>query len=249
MMFACPNCGVGVGLNDRLCSGCRQPLGIGSLLDFYWKRLQKGALAAAVVRCSKCSAPVPIRDPKCPACRHPMTVSVAVSSVVDPSKRSLFAWAKSATPETKQRVRWMYFLFSLAVLWWTLAVVQERFPGNIVENSALAFVFLTALGLLGAILIPKDVIRIVAKRASRPLKLALVANYLTAMLVMRMLTNTWKEQALTLTGVLITTWGAGFVLTRFVWPIKEDVAELYREPDAKPKFDPSNPQGRKVRSD
>ena len=248
-MFACPNCGVGVGLNDRLCSGCKQPLGIVSLLDFYWNRLRQGVAAAAVIRCAKCPAAVPIGKSNCPSCGHPLSVGVAVDSVVQPPKRRLFAWAKSATPETKLRVRWMYFLFSLAILWWTLAVVQERFPGNIIENSALAVVFLTGLGLLGAMLIPKNVIKVFAKRASRLLKLALVANYLTAMLVMRILTNTWKEQALTLTGVLVATWIAGYFLTQLAWPMKEEVAALYREPDPEPKFNPSSPQGRKVRSD
>ena len=143
----------------------------------------------------------------------------------------------------------MYFLFSFALLWLTMALVHEHFPGNFFVQSALAVVFLSGLGLLSAMLIPKSVIRTVARRASAVVKLALIANYLTAMLVMRMLTTTWQEQAFTLAGMLITTWVAGVVLTAFVWPVKEGVADLHRDHDTKPTFNAANPQGRKARID
>ena len=249
MTFACPNCGRAVSLRGTQCDGCQQPLGLFALLKFYGANFQKKVQHSATIRCPNCPATIPIKSDRCPQCGHPLTVESAVDSVVEPRKRRLFAWARSASPETKRRVRWMYFLFSLALLWLTMELVEEHFPGNFFVQSALAVVFLSGLGLLSAMLIPKAVIQTVAKRASALVKLALIANYLTAMLVMRMLTTTWQERALTLAGMLITTWIAGFVLVSFVWPAKEAVADLHRDHDTKPAFNASNPQGRKVRHD
>ena len=251
MTFACPNCGRAVSLRGTKCDGCQLSLGLVPLLKFYWGRFGKKVQDAAVVRCPNCPATIPIKSDRCPQCGHALTVESAVDSLVAPRKRRLFEWARSASPETKRRVQWMYFLFSLALLWLTMELVEKHFPGNVFLQSALAVVFLSGLGLLSAMLIPKDVIRTVTKRATALVKLALITNYLTAMLVMRMLTTTWQEQALTLAGMLITTWIAGFVLTAFVWPLKEEVAALHRDPSPTPPptFNAANPQGRKARFD
>ena len=251
MKIACPRCAHVVGLNSRACSRCGLAMSLGSVVKYYWKRLWKGVQAAAVVRCGRCSSPVPLRSAWCPVCLSPVTLRSAIDSVVQPSKRNWrwFLAAANASPEAKRRIQWMYLLFSLSLLWWTLALVEERFAGGLVGHAALATVFLTGLGLLTLLLVPRKLVQTIIRRASALVKLALIANFLTAILTIRMFTTTWKERALILAGLMITAWFAAFLLSRIVWPMKEEFEEFYADKDDQRRFDPTDPQGRSGRHD
>lgn len=141
----------------------------------------------------------------------------------------------------------MHFFFSLAVVWWMLFLVEDRFGGAWWKHSAIAAVFLTASGLLAAFIVPKALIKIVVERTSVTTKLALICNYLSIMLAMRMFTTTWKERAFTLAGIILATGVAGWFLTHIAWPVKENVATLFKEEEKPTRVDPAGPQGRKAR--
>ena len=177
-----------------------------------------------------------------------MTVDAALDLMVEPRKRRLFAWAANASPETQRRVQRMYLLLSLAVLWGMVLLVEERFPGQWWKHSAIAAIFLSALGLVASLIVPKKTIRAILQGLSATTKLALMANYVCLVLAIRMFTTTWKERAFSLAGIIAATFFGAFFLTEFFWPASERVSELLQGEEEKPtQFKASDPQGRKAR--
>lgn len=243
MTFACPSCDGGVDLRTSACPRCGQALSLGAVLGCYWRKL----VGAANLRCPGCGRANPLSAKVCPACQKQLTVESAVDLVVTPRKRQLFEWAASATPATKKRVQRMYFLLSLAGLWWMLVIVEERFPGSWLSHSAIGAVFLCASGLVAAIVVPKKALEVLIRHASATTKLALVANYVCLMLAVRMFTTTWKERAFSLAGIILATGVAAWFLTSFAWPLKQGVASIFEEEEGPKGFETTGPQGRKAR--
>lgn len=243
MTFACPNCDRDVDLKTNACPGCGQALSLGGVLRCYWRNL----VGAANFKCPGCGHANPLSANLCSSCKKPITVERAVDLVVAPRKRQVLQWATSATPETRKRVQRMYFLLSLGVLWWMLAIVEERFPGSWFKHSAIGAVFLCASGLVAALVVPKKTLEFLIRNLSATTKLALVANYLCLMLAVRMFTTTWKERALSLAGIILATGVAAWLLTLFAWPAKQAVASIFEEDEQSRGFDTSGPQGRKAR--
>ena len=243
MTFACPNCDRDVDLKTNECPGCGQALSLGGVLRCYGRNL----VGAANFRCPGCGHANPLSAKLCSACKEPISVEVAVDLVVTPRKQQMFKWAASATPETKRRVQRMYFLLSLAILWWMLAIVEERFPGSWFSHSAIGAVFLCASGLVAAVVVPKKTLELLIRHLSVTTKLALVANYVCLMLAVRMFTTTWKERAFSLAGIILATGVAAWFLTSFAWPLKQGVASIFEEDEQSKGFDTSGPQGRKAR--
>lgn len=242
MTFACPKCGEGVDIRTSDCP-CGQALSLRAVLDWYWQKL----VGATNMRCPACGSANPISAKACDACNEAITVASAVDLVVTPRKRQLFQWAANATPATKKRVQRMYFLLSLAILWWMLVIVEESFPGSWLSHSAIGAVFLCASGLVAAIVVPKKALEVLIRHASATTKLALVANYVCLMLAVRMFTTTWKERAFSLAGIILATGVAAWFLTSFAWPLKQGVASIFEEEEQSKGFDTSGPQGRKAR--
>gem|GEM_PF-6596245 len=140
------------------------------------------------------------------------------------------------------RTQWAYMVFSLSLFWWMLSVVEERFPGNWFGHAAMACVLLTGLGFTFMVVVPRKVVQAMIRQPSWKMKLALMANYLTAILAIRIFTTTWNERAFILIGMFFTTWIAGWLLSRVVWPMKEEFTEFYRDtPDNQ--HDPTARQG------
>ncbi len=213
MTFACPNsnCDGDVDLKQNSCPRCGLSLSLGGILRCYWGKL----VSATNIKCPGCGEAVPVSSKACPNCKKPITVESAVDLVVTPKKRRLFEWAANATRETRKRVQRMYFFLSLAILWWMLALVEEQFPGDWIKHSAIGAVFLAASGLVASILTPKRMLEVVLKHLSATTKLALVANYVSVMLAVRMFTTTWKERSLSLAGIIIGTWLAAKPFTNW----------------------------------
>ena len=253
MNIVCPNCSRVCRLNDQTCSRCSLPLNFGSVIRFYWNRLWRTAKAAAVVRCGHCSAAVPMQSAWCPACHGQVNVRSAIDAVVEPPKRKWRQLFASMAPlerlRWESRTQWMYMLFSLSLLWWVLAIVDERFPGDWIGQAAMACVLLTGLGFAFLVAVPRRIVQAMIQRSSGRMKLALMANYLTAILALRIFTTTWNERALILIGMFISTWIAAWLLSRLVWPMKEEFTEFYRDKPVDKKHDATAPQGRTGRRD
>lgn len=251
MNIVCPKCTRIFRLSDRKCR-CGLELTLRSVIRFYWNRLFEKAKDAAVVQCGNCPAAVPLGSAWCPACQRPVNVRSAFDSVVNPPRRRWSRFFASMAPMERlrweARTQWAYMLFSLSVFWWMLSVVEERFPGNWFGHAAMACVLLTGLGFTFMVVVPRRVVQAMIRQPSWKMKLALMANYLTAILAIRIFTTTWNERAFILIGMFFTTWIAGWLLSRVVWPMKEEFTEFYRDtPDDR--HDPTARQGRTGRRD
>jgi hypothetical protein len=250
--IVCPKCTRTFRLSDRKC-GCGLELTLRSVIRFYWNRLFEKAKDAAVVQCGNCPAAVPLGSAWCPACQRPVNVRSAFDSVVNPPRRRWSRFFASMAPMERlrweARTQWTYMLFSLSLLWWVLAIVDERFPGDWIGQAAMACVLLTGLGFAFLVAVPRRIVQAMIQRSSGRMKLALMANYLTAILALRIFTTTWHERALILIGMFISTWIAGWLLSRLVWPMKEEFADFYRDKAPDTKFDSTGPQGRTGRRD
>lgn len=179
----------------------------------------------------------------CSKCGTPFTLD----SVIEPPRRRWREILENITPETRRRIQWCYFLFSVALLGWLLAYCEQNQEKHWVGHALLSVIFLAASGLLSVLLTPRQVIQNFSRHCPRLTKLAFVANYLAALLLLQIMIGKWWERALILAGLLAVTCLGAWLLCRVLWPMTQQVRGLYD--DSGQPFDPSAPQGRRGRFD
>lgn len=96
---------------------------------------------------------------------------------------------------------------------------------------------------------PRRIFRAISQRTTALIKLALILNYLTLVLVLQAWISAWWARASILAGVFAVTWLGVWLLTTFLWPMKEDLQSLGAPPPPTRRFDPMAPQGRTGRHD
>jgi hypothetical protein len=258
--FACPQCSQEIDLRRGVCPGCHLPLTLGAVVKFYWSFWYTRCRQTAVVPCTECGGGVPITAKACPACKTPLTVNSAVEKTLAPARqragqlvaggRETLARArtsmKKATPETKRRIQWVYLLFSVALLWWLLVCAEQNEVGTWLRRALLSVVFLAASGMLVIVVVPRHMLQTVSRRASILSKLAMVANYLTLLLLLQMMIGVWWQRALILAGLVGVTCLGAWLLTVF-WNATEKARNFIGQDNQT--FDPSAPQGRQGRFD
>lgn len=95
---------------------------------------------------------------------------------------------------------------------------------------------------------PKSVWGAFIVRFSRLMKLSIVVNYLTALLLMQHFIHTWMVRANILAGLFIATWCGAWLLCRFLWPIHLETVSILLGGGGNGGFDCADAQGRTVKS-
>ena len=207
MHFSCPRCHHNqLKLTDQVCPHCGLGLTVPALCRHYWQTLRDGFTRAAVTRCPKCHQEVPLSATVCAQCGQATDLDASIEATLEPPRRRWRTFLRSATPATRRRIQWVYLLGSAAGLWWMLAYVEEHFTQKWLGYAALSVVYLAVLSFLAVSLIPPRVFQTLNRRASIPVKLALVANYLTLLLLLQVIIGAWWARALLVAGLFLITW-------------------------------------------
>lgn len=244
MKFACPKCPHEIDLRDGACPKCGFTLTLGAVAGHYWDRLWSRAKQEAVIQCPGCGQPVPLTATVCPnpTCGTAITVGSTVDAVMEPTRRRWRGFLDNATPATRRWVQLAYLFVSAAILWWLLAYVEKHHSENWIWHALLSVLYLTVFGIVTALVAPRRVFEAISSHASWTVKLALVFNYLTLLLLLQIMISTWWARAVMLAGFFGATYVAVWLLRKLLLPMFSGEAE-----DSS--FDPSAPQGRRGRYD
>lgn len=238
-----PNCSHGVKLSDHACPDCGFSLSLGSVIKLCWRRFLDFFRDRAVIRCPECRHPVSLADKNCSnsECGKPVTVEAVVVATLEPRRR----WQdflSTATPTTASRLQWAIFLFSFLILLGTFAYAEAHQTDYWALHALLGACYVVALGALLPLVRPDIDLGQVWRAAGRPMKLALICNYLTLLLVFQLVVAAWWKRALLLAVIaLLARVAKGILGAIFSRLANGDDNTVY--------FDTSDPQGRRGKFD
>jgi hypothetical protein len=240
MKIACPKCCDSV-IRDGVCPRCGFTLTVGGVWRFYRDRLARLFRRTAVIPCPHCGGEVRITASLCPHCNEAVTASAVVDTVTAPSRRLWRAFVNNPTPGAMRRFQWAYLLASGLVLWGLLTYIQEHAGEHWLRESALSVLYLAILGFIVVLVVPSSVFEAVAERAAWRVKLAMIANYLTLLILLQLAVGAWWAKALTLAGLFVAAYVGVLIMLALRGPPPDE--------DQQNRFDPSRPQGRRGRFD
>lgn len=220
---------------------------MGAVVAFYWQRLRRGVRKQTSVRCPSCHKAVPITAKICPnrRCKAPLTVDATVQAVFDPPKQRWRRFLAEATPATRRRIQWAYLLASGLALWWMLADLEKKQTAELFKDALMSVVYCAVIAFIVLLLVPRRIFQVVSQHTTALIKLALILNYLTLVLVLQTWISAWWARASILAGVFAVTWLAVWLLTTFLWPMKQDLQSLGAQAPAQRPLDHTARQGRR----
>jgi hypothetical protein len=244
MKLACPKCEEPCGLFQNACPRCGFALTLGSVLAHYRDQFK----ARAAFQCPQCREPVPVTARTCAKCGAPITVRAAIDTTLAPPKRRWREFRRQAGPGTKRSIQWGYLLFSFLLLGGLLTYIAGQ-PGAVwLPTAALSVVYLAVFGLLALLLVPRRVFRAVYWGASAVMKLSLVCNFLSVMILLQFLIGAWWGQAVVLAILFGVVWLAAYIFHIYVLPMAAATEQVFIRPGERD-FDSKGPQGRDARWD
>lgn len=251
MNFLCPFCDKPTKLTGRVCSNpdCRKSLDVRSVFRRLWVQLGSSFRRATAVCCPACNATGSIKVGKCLNCGCDFTVAAALAPLLRGPRRVWDRYVTNTTDGTKLVFQRGYFLVSLGVFAGTLVVMEDLQTGKWLVSSVLNVIFLTFLLLLFFWLIPRPLLMAAARCVSALVKLSLVLNYLTLLLLLQLAVSTWLWKAVILASQLVISVVSFHLLLAYVWPVWNAMAQSFRQAAEAYEFDPSNPQGRRAYTD
>ncbi|MCX6917624.1 MAG: zinc ribbon domain-containing protein [Verrucomicrobia bacterium] len=249
MVFACPKCAQAVRLSQAACPACGFSLTLGAVVAHYWSRLTHRVREQSAIRCPQCGQASPLASETCPHCHFEITVDSTVNAVLEPPRRRWRLFVGNASPATRRRIQWAYLLSSGLFIWWLLAYIEEHHPDHWVRHAMLSAVYCAVLAFIVLLLTPRKLLAAISQRTTALVKLALLLNYLSFVLLLQMWIGTWWVRAIILAGVFGVTWLAAWLLTSVILPMTNQVRGIYEPPNANSPFDPAAPQGRRGRYD
>ena len=235
----------GVLLRGAPCSSCGLSLTVGCVFKSSLKSFRSLLRRRLALACPGCKGTIPAFDSKCKKCGTILTVERSISAVFGSTEAVKPGVVPSAT---KQRLfQWGLLGVSALIFWLSLQELEHTYSQNWQKHAALTIAYFAAFLLLSLWIVPQKTLIVVAQRASKVVKLALVFNYLTGMILIQMFVATWWLRSLMLASILGVTWAGAWIFARFLWPLSATVSALFIPPGAY--FDPTSTQGRNVRYD
>lgn len=250
MKIRCPKCENAISHSEGVCSQCGFSLTVGSVFKHYAGQSKLWLGRATSIRCPECSTAMPLSSTTCPSCG----LSITVEAATDPKKQAVLAYIKSISARAKLRLQLSYLLGSAVLLWWLLDYVFEKNGNMWFAHAALSFVLLAFFTLIFFWLVPRALLVRVAhggpkhKPFSRIIKLALVFNYLSTLLLIQLAIGAWPMRASILAVLFVGSFFAFSVLHTRILTVWGWMAELFSVPQP-PQYDPAAAQGRRVKID
>ena len=230
-------------LKATRCSECGLPLTLGAISRHYGQRFTGWLHRNAVIACPHCGGTASLCAKTCPHCFDTITVQASVKASLRPARQR---WHGVRTPLMRicrVLAQCIYFLSSVALLGWQLPTIPVEDALFLCIRMVISAELLTFLALILIWVLPRDFLAAVAVRVTAVVKLTLVFNYLSLLLLVESCLQRWTSKSLILAGLLASTWIACRFLHRMVWPVVVGIRQILRGEAGTP-FDPSQPQGR-----
>lgn len=245
MEFACPysGCGKPVSLRDVTCPHCHQSLSFGAILQYSLSRLVGGARRQARVGCPDCGEAVPLSAKECPKCGKAMTVGEVVDDTLKPVRKRWEDFKKDAAedPGRQRRIQWTYFCLSALILWMLVGYVANHRTEDWLWQLGLCTIYLGVIAFLTAVIAPARVFRMMARWGWR-VKMGLVCNYFSLLLVLQLFIGVFWVRAVTLATLFAVTYFGFLILVHLVSGVSQAFS-------SSTPHDPTAPQGRRARHD
>ncbi len=219
---------------------------LGGVLRYCAARVRVWVRTKLSVACPNCRSLIAPFQAACAGCGSTLSVGSTLEHTFAPF-RSRFQTLALQTRSKAILFQWSYLLLSAGLFWAILAVLEKRFAEDWLNRAMLSVIYLAVFLLLSLWLVPQRTLTIIAERASKLTKLALVFNYLTALFLFQMFVATWWTRSLMLGVLFMSTWAGAWVFWRYLWPMSTIVSDVFM-PKTQP-FDPAAAQGRTVRLD
>ena len=246
MDFACPyrGCGKPVSLRDVACPHCHKPLTVWAILRYYWTTLWRGLRRKAKVRCTGCGKALPLSATVCPKCNTAVGFEDGVEHFLAPARAwwAQFREKADKDPVRIRRIQWCHVLLSGLVLWLMVSYVTEHRSKDWFWHVGLSAVYLAVIAFLTSVIAPRGFFAMIASWGWR-VKVGLVFNYFTLLLLLEISIGTFWKRAVTLGTLFAMTYAAFLILTSLLRPMVSTFAAPSRQ------FDPTAPQGRRARHD
>lgn len=237
-----------VALRDKTCAQCGTPTTVNALILRLGTRARMERRRLTTVRCPGCTQGVGMRMAVCPLCGTQLTVGAALGALFQPLDQRGRNLLQHPPPMARAGAQWLFLLGSLKVMG-ILLVGLAMADGFDLWGAALLSVPFFAMGLVVLVWIgPRPWQRHLATRASGPVKIGLLLNLLSCLLLTQhLILNSWRASTILAGGVAVV-WFGGYVAAKVLWPILVALREIFGKTGAGC-FDPSQPQGRKGTSE
>jgi hypothetical protein len=231
-----PQCTETVHMCDRTCPSCGNSLALQPVL-----RLYAGNLWSTVsgIKCPDCGSAARLTSQVCPnpACHAPLTVDSIANAALKAPRDCWQRFLANATETTAMRTQRFYFLASATLLWCLLSWAENQWTGHWFLYAVLAVAYFFLLGILAPLIAPNVDFQRVWNCAASRVKLGLICNWLSLLLLMQLLIGVWYARAVMLASLVVMGGLAIFVLS----------GGLSSDQNQEVVFDPSEPQGRRAR--
>ena len=233
-------------LRDRACRKCGKEYTVQAWFASLRRGVRGRAAQPIMMTCPGCQRAVPATEVQCPRCGADLTVEAAFDQTLEPVRAWWQRFADGLGPRARHRIRWGYLLLSLFLLWEVLGYAEARRTSEWLLHAALCVAYLGVFLFLFVWLTPREPLRKFARQAPRPVKLALVCNYFTLLMLLQIAIGTWWTRATMLAVLFAVTWGGFKVFADIIHPRYRELLDILFG-DSDPRFDPSAPHGRKGR--
>jgi len=143
----------------------------------------------------------------------------------------------------------IYLLFSVVLFWVAVGWVEKRFAYTWILNALVSIFYLPVIAMLARWITTPDFLTLFPRRLYPSTKLALFFNYLTLVLGVQIFIGTWWHRACIILGLFAVTFASLILLKNAAPYFVNNLKAFFFPPpdDPSPPFDPSDPQGRRIR--
>ena len=264
MKFACPNCAKHqVRLRDPACPECGFPLTVGSLLRHYRRRLVAFVAKVTQIQCPGCREPIPLRTTTCPHCQTRVTFKAAAKLVLGPFGRRWQSWQERRQARSMQQARQTapsrrgiylrllgklllqaaYLTLSIMAFIHYLPELNKPKFDNWFWHGLLTIIYASSLGAIVLLVVPHKVLAFVSQRTGMLVKLGIIANVFTLLILLQVAFDELWAPAAALAVIQVLLWIALWVLGGSLWPVVTSLRDILRDREGS-NIDPTKPQGR-----
>ena len=243
----CPRCSnQEVRLRDNACARCGTATTVNALLADLATQLRGHGRHLLTVRCPDCGQGFSMRLRACPFCGADLTANTTMKEFLQPARQCGHQLLYHPPSILRRVVQWGYLLGSITVLGDLLPDLVHLDGLLLLEMGALCVPYLVLVMLVLVWIGPRPWQRRLVQHSSAPVKIGLLLNLFSLLVVLQYHFAFHWRLSLILAGTMLVTWLAAWVFANGLWPTMLKLGEIFRQRGAGT-FDPSQPQGRKGR--
>src|ERR1035441_1787850 len=200
MAFHCPVCDHDVKAGDTVCPTCKEPLHAASFVGRLWRSLCAAFSRATSFESPACHKLVAAKSRDCIKCGCNFTIAAALVPILRPLRNKWDAVFKDVSPASKRFARILYVIAS-AILFWLVLSYSEKKGAVWYLYAALSIVYVAFFTFFLLWVVPREHLSRFVRQRKGVVRIGLICNFFTAVLLLQVLMATWPARAVML-GVL-----------------------------------------------